>query len=201
MKNLDKSLFDISIPSGIPAKGSLLIAEPMLREESFNHSVILLVEYSQRDASLGVVLNHKSDYSLSQMIDNPDLESLDIPLWMGGPVGSDRLLFIHSLDDVIPGGDRLAEDLWLGGDFDAAFEYMRGGGEMDGKLRFFLGYCGWSGPQLTEELAAHTWAVNSIDKADNLLPADTSHMWHEQVKRLGSPHRYWTLHPEYPHFN
>ena len=38
--NLDDSLFRIDLPTRSPSAGVLLVAEPFLREEYFNHAVI-----------------------------------------------------------------------------------------------------------------------------------------------------------------
>lgn len=40
MPDLDSSIFKINLPTGKPAVGSLLVAEPFLREEYFNHGII-----------------------------------------------------------------------------------------------------------------------------------------------------------------
>ena len=57
MPDLDSSLFKINLPTGTPAVGSILVAEPFLREEYFNHGVISLVEYEPGKSAMGLVLN------------------------------------------------------------------------------------------------------------------------------------------------
>lgn len=54
MPNLDSSIFKINLPTCKPAVGSLLVAEPFLREEYFNHGVISLVEYERGKSAMGL---------------------------------------------------------------------------------------------------------------------------------------------------
>ena len=55
MPDLDSSIFKINLPTGKPAVGSLLVAEPFLREEYFNHGIISLVEYERGKSAMGLV--------------------------------------------------------------------------------------------------------------------------------------------------
>lgn len=68
MNNYDNLLFNIQIDSGAPGPGSVLVAEPFLRDQHFLHSVILLVDYEHAAPSMGVVLNRLSTYSLQGLI-------------------------------------------------------------------------------------------------------------------------------------
>ena len=77
MPNLDSSLFRINLPTGQPRVGSILVAEPFLREEYFNHGVISLVEYERGKSSMGLVLNKTTGYTLGDAIEGVD-EEVDI---------------------------------------------------------------------------------------------------------------------------
>ena len=54
--NLDDSLFRIDLPTRSPSAGVLLVAEPFLREEYFNHAVITLVEHGAGNHPWGLCL-------------------------------------------------------------------------------------------------------------------------------------------------
>ena len=63
LPNLDRSLFRIDMPTGDPKPGVLLVAEPFLREEHFNHAVISLIEYKKGENPMGLVLNKPTSFS------------------------------------------------------------------------------------------------------------------------------------------
>lgn len=188
-------LFDINLSTGIsPAVGTLLVAEPFLRETYFNHAVIVLVDYEPGTPAMGVVVNNPSAYTLQEIVDGVRVES-PIPVYCGGPVGSDRLYFLHTLGDLVPEATRLGDGLWLGGDFDALFDIINDGYPVDGHIRFFLGYSGWTPGQLEEEIAGNVWAVGSMRPGSALLSGDGAGVWHEAVRNLGPRFRGWLYHP------
>ena len=195
-------LFNIDIQSGkAPAPGSLLVSEPFLREEYFNHSVIALIEYEPGGGAMGVVLNNESDYSLQELVEGVERKE-PIPVYCGGPVGSDRLFFIHTLGDIIPGTQPLGDGLWIGGEFDPMLSIINDGYDLDGNIRFFLGYSGWSDSQLEDELARNVWAVSPlIGSAHDMLHGKGDAYWHRAVRALGSDFRGWLYHPQNPMAN
>ena len=196
-------LFNIDIPSGsAPVAGAFLVSEPFLREEYFNHSVIALVEYEPgAGGSMGVVLNNESEYSLQELIEGVEV-SEPIPIYCGGPLGSDRLFFIHTLGDVIKGTQPLGNGLWIGGDFDSMLSIVNDGYELEGSIRFFLGYSGWTEGQLEDELARNVWAVSpQLEEASEMLRGDGDAYWHRAVRALGPSFRGWLYHPRNPMVN
>lgn len=195
-------LFNIDIPSGTaPAPGAFLVSEPFLREEYFNHSVIALVEYEPGGEAMGVVLNNESEYTLQELIEGVETQE-PIPVYCGGPVGNDRLFFIHTLGDVIPETQPLGNGLWVGGNFDAILSIVNDGYKLDGSIRFFLGYSGWSNGQLEGELSRNVWAVAPrLEEASEMLSGDGDAYWHRAVRSLGPSFRGWLYHPRNPMVN
>ncbi|MDE5727332.1 MAG: YqgE/AlgH family protein [Duncaniella sp.] len=193
--NNNSLLFNIDLYTGEdPAVGKLLVAEPFLREDHFNHAVISIIDYEPGTEAMGVVLNNPSATMLHELIDNEGLPE-DIRVYHGGPVGSDRLYFMHTLGDIIPETRPVGPDLWLGGDFDAVFQLIRDGYNPEGQVRFFLGYSGWEPGQLEEELGRNVWAVSPPHDGTRLLEGDGSRLWHDTVRALGPGFRGWLYHP------
>lgn len=192
-------LFNINIESDKPSLASLLVAEPFLKEDFFRHAVICLVDYGESGA-MGIVLNHATVYSLQDMIDTVKSEQ-PIPVYCGGPMSTDRLYFIHTLGDLFPGGRKIREGLWLGGDFKALEDYLNSGYPVEGKIRFFIGYSGWSAGQLEEEVENHAWAVAPIVSNETLMTETEDSMWHKMVRELGEEFRGWRYHPVNLHAN
>lgn len=198
--NLDDSLFRIDLPTRSPSAGVLLVAEPFLREEYFNHAVITLVEHGAGESSMGLVLNKPSGYTLGEAVEGID-DDVDAPIYCGGPVSTDRLFYIHSLPEEFPGSHELADDLYIGGDFERVKAYVNMGLPTEGRIRFFVGYSGWDPGQLEEEIAAHTWAVAQRPANSEILREDGDSFWYRVVRTMGSSHRNWLVHPKNPQFN
>lgn len=200
MPNLDTSLFRINMPTRQPVVGDLLVAEPFLREEYFNHAVISLVEYERGKSAMGLVLNKPTGYTLGEAIEGID-DSVDVPIFCGGPLSTDRLFYIHTLPGEFKGARELARGLYIGGDFDSVRSYVNMGCETEGLMRFFVGYSGWDPFQLESEISQHVWAVGPEPVNADILRHDGDSFWYEMVRRMGPAYRNWLYHPVNPQYN
>ena len=197
MKNIDTSFFRISTEKLPVEVGDLLVAEPFLSEMWFDRAVISVIDHNPEEGTTGVVLNNALESSLDEVLDGIDREE-KVPVYCGGPLSQDRLFFVHTLGEaIIPQARCYAPGLWTGGDFDAAIDYVNNGYPVEGYLRFFVGYSGWSAGQLDEELAAGTWAVKrGLDDVGPLLAGRGDSYWHRVVHSMGERYRQWTLLPQ-----
>lgn len=200
MTDINKALFNIDIQGEIPAAGKLLIAEPFLRDQYFTHSVICLIEYESTGTAMGIVMNRSTNYTLQELVKEVSSEE-PIRVFCGGPMSCDRLYYIHTLGDIIPGCREISPGLYIGGNFAKMIEYVNSGYPIEGCIRFFIGYSGWSPRQLDEELAHHTWVVVPSPDGTTLLTGDDDSYWHAAVKRAGEDLRGWLYHPVNPHAN
>jgi len=200
LPNLDSSLFRINHPTSHPVPGVLLVAEPFLREEYFNHAVITLIEYEEKSSAMGLVLNKPTGYTLGEAIDGID-DDADIPIYCGGPVSCDRLFYVHSLGNEFAGARKLTDDLYLGGDFESVKSYVNMGLPTEGLIRFFVGYSGWDPGQLLEEIGKHVWAVAPRPANSEILREDGDSFWYHIVRSMGSEYRNWLYHSLNPQFN
>ena len=69
------------------------------------------------------------------------------------------------------------------------------------QVRFFLGYSGWDGGQLEEELAENTWLVTEIEPQSVMDCSMKKHLWLQVVKELGGKYSLWENYPENPSMN
>lgn len=198
--NLDASIFRINLPTGKPSVGSLLVAEPFLRDEYFTHGVIALVEYSNGKSAMGLVLNKPTGYTLGDAIEGI-ADEVDIPIYFGGPMSCDRLFYIHTLGDEFRGSRKIADNLYIGGDFNQVKDYVNMGLDTEGKMRFFVGYSGWEPFQLESEIRKHVWAVAPRPANSELFREDGESSWYRVVRTLGRNYRNWLYHPVDPHYN
>lgn len=164
------NIFKITHNNLLPAQGSILISEPFLQDAYFQRSVVLLVEHNTQ-GSMGFVLNKKTDLIVNTFF--PELEEYpEIPIYLGGPVSANRLFFIHSLGDlIVPDSVKIKDHLYFDGDFEALKRYIQNGHSIEGKVKFFLGYSGWTEGQLGNEINKNSWVVSHAAK-ENVLLAD-----------------------------
>lgn len=200
MIDFDSLLFNIDINSRMARPGSLLVAEPFLRDAYFSHAVVTLVECGVGEKAMGIVLNHPIGYTLQELV--PDVKRRDeIRVHCGGPMSCDRLYFVHTLGQIIEGSRQITDGLFIGGDFNEMLAYVNSGYPLEGVMRFFLGYSGWDAGQLDEELRSSVWAVADMPSATDALTLDDDAYWHNIVRSLGPDYRGWQYHPKNPTAN
>ena len=193
------NIFKITHNNLLPAQGSILISEPFLQDAYFQRSVVLLVEHNTQ-GSMGFVLNKKTDLIVNTFF--PELEEYpEIPIYLGGPVSANRLFFIHSLGDlIVPDSVKIKDRLYFDGDFEALKRYRQNGHSIEGKVKFFLGYSGWTEGQLGNEINKNSWVVSHAAK-ENVLLADGESFWKNSLEQLGSNYEAWTKYPKDPYLN
>ena len=199
MKQFSADIFNAPIIKREVRTGSLLVAEPFLEEICFKRSVITIVDHSPESGTMGVVINNLSKFELGELL--PELNrDVHLPVYCGGPLSLNRIYFLHTLGDrLVPGAVQCGRDLWCGGDFDLVIAYINDGVIIDGIVKFFIGYSGWSPGQLESEIDRGTWAVdNTKIPGRDLLTMSDDHLWHHIVGELGPNYRTWALHPYNP---
>ena len=195
--DIDSDIFKIQSNNVLPSRGKILISEPFLRDATFGRSVILLIDHTD-EGTMGLIINKPLPIFVNDII--KEFKYIDdIPLYKGGPVATDTLFYLHTLANI-SGAIPVSKGLYLNGDFDEIKKYILQGNKVDQHIRFFLGYCGWEGEQLNDELKENTWLVSKEDK-DYLMNSDTKDMWKEAVEKLGSKYEPWSRFPRVPTFN
>ena len=180
-----------------PGPGILLIADPFLKDPNFLRTVVFLCEHND-DGSFGFVLNRKYENTLDELI--PDIEGFSIPVFYGGPVQMDTIHFLHQYPQEIPGGEEVMKGLFWGGDFSKTLEMIRSGQLDQNKVRFFIGYSGWSTGQLADEIKEKSWlTVKSIPKL--IFKTKPEEIWKESLKHLGGDYEMMIHFPTDPQLN
>lgn len=194
-----KNIFKITHNELLPGQGSILISEPFLQDAYFQRSVVLLVEHTAH-GSMGFVLNKKTDLTVNSFFS--ELENFpQMPIYLGGPVAANRLFFIHTLGDMlIPDAVKISDRLYFDGDFEVLKHYILNGHPVEGKIKFFLGYSGWTEGQLKNEIHRNSWVV-SHDTQINILQANDESLWKDALELLGNNYKTWTKYPKDPYLN
>lgn len=176
--------------------GILLIAEPFLQDSIFSRSVIFLCEYSDEGA-LGFILNQPTDLLLDDLF--ADIYDSGLSVSQGGPVQVDTLHVLHHLPDVA-GGKEVAEGVFWGGSFESLKEQNNLLGLDAKKIRFFVGYAGWSAGQLEKEMEEGTWlAAKPIQ--DIIFRDNIDDTWNDAINTLGKDYKYLLNMPINPQLN
>lgn len=195
--NLNSDIFRIKTNDIEPEKGRILIAEPFLPGSYFNRSIILLASYGEKGA-VGFILNKPVDFPIQDLFE--DLPDFDGEVYLGGPVSTDSVYFIHSLGDKIPGSIHIKDNMYWGGDFDILKQQIRMGIVTSSQIRFFVGYSGWAPGQLEEEIQENSWLVSEM-KQSEVMSNSEHELWEEAVKAVGGKYSLWINYPENPSLN
>ena len=179
-------------------KGKLLIAEPsIIRDVSFNRSIILLTEHNN-EGSIGFILNKPLDFELGDLI--PKVKS-NFPIYNGGPVQQDNLYFIHKIAELVPESIETSKGLYWSGDFEKVTKLISDKKINQTEIPFFLGYSGWDMNQLQSELSSNTWILSENIHKDNILQAVDTAFWKKKMLALGGEYSLWSNAPEDPSYN
>lgn len=195
---IDTDIFKIESNKALPGKGKLLISEPFLQDKNFGRSVILLIDHGE-GGTMGLIVNKQLPHHVVNDFVQEFKYVDDIPLYRGGPVGTDTLFYLHTLSDLenaIPIGD----GLFLNGDFNGIKRYILQGNPVEGNVRFFLGYSGWDADQLENEIAENTWLIGQSD-ATTLMRKPIKEMWKTTLGNLGKKYETWSKYPQIPSLN
>jgi putative transcriptional regulator len=180
-----------------PAAGILLIADPFLKDPNFMRTVVFMCEH-EKEGSFGFVLNKLVDHTLGQLLSN--FEGCSLPVYYGGPVQMDTIHFIHQYPDEVPGGVEVMKGVFWGGDFEILSTLIKNNNVELDKIRFFIGYSGWSGGQLDNELNEKTWLTVAATRK-LVFSTDPDNVWKDSLKHLGGDYEMMANFPIDPQLN
>jgi putative transcriptional regulator len=182
-----------------PEKGRILIAEPFMRDLYFQRSVVLLTEHTS-EGSMGFVVNKRMNMYVNSFIE-PFKKLPLIPVFLGGPVGFDRLLYVHTLGRQIADSIEIADSLFFSGDFESIVYHLLGDPSNTGKIKFFIGYSGWTANQLQNEIENDSWLVSNPLNNSDIISAEDGAFWKQSVENVGGQYLKWLNYPRNPLLN
>lgn len=160
-------------------KGKFLVASRSLADPNFAETVILLVDYD-RSGALGVIVNRPTAVALTDAL--PELEELrsrkDV-LYLGGPVGRDRMLLLVRTANQPPQSLRVFDRVFASGSLDAVRRSMQRGEP----IRAYAGYAGWGPGQLDAEVARGDWFIGPADSEAVFTERPTT-VWDDLIDRF-----------------
>lgn len=196
MTDLNKIL-DIKPNNIKPSQGKVLISEPFMYDYYFKRAVILLAEYNEEGA-FGIILNKLLHSKLNDIING--FPPFDADLYVGGPVSTDKLFYIHKFGDIVPDSTEIADGIYWGGDVEVIKELIAVNKITNNDIRFFIGYSGWTANQLEEELENNSWVVTRTN-VKAVLKTKAEQVWNNIVLSLGEDYAHWVNFPVDPNLN
>ncbi len=194
-----RALFsDLSPGGGISRLApGFLVASPALRDPNFVRTVVLLVEHGA-GGSLGFIINRPSSLSFDRVIGSLGLEGREaeetkrdplapFPLYVGGPVSpqSGWILFDprQAPEADLADAVLLADDVALSASR-TLLERMARVSSFPGSRLLAMGYAGWAGGQLDEELERGVWLPASLSH-QVLFDVEPNERWASVLRREG----------------
>jgi putative transcriptional regulator len=157
--------------------GSLLLASPAMRDSNFARSVVFMAAHNAKDGAFGYILNRPLEQCVADLLPDQDLGALgEVPVFMGGPVSTDKLAFAALHWNKRRRTLRCQTHLSVA---DALHALSLGH-----DVRGFVGYSGWSGGQLESELEVRSWIT--ADARPRVLTVEKpTQMWSAILKDMG----------------
>ena len=173
-------------------KGMLLLDGGKLGGSVFHRSVVLICQHDAQGA-FGLVLNRPTDKKVGDvLLGDPPASLREQLLYLGGPVQTPALSYLHA-DDFLPFGNVL-ENLNLGHSLDDLLEL---GASFSGsqRIKVFAGYAGWSPGQLEDEMKRAAWVTHPA-ALDLVFNPDTTTLWSSILRQKGWEYRLLADSPE-----
>lgn len=166
MASADVGGYDRAMTDNRFLSGQFLLAMPGMHDPRFEHAVIAMCSHDESGAvgiGLGATIQGLTFHDLLDQFEIAHGAAPDVPIHFGGPVETRRGFVLHSLDwsgqDSIDVGGRWA--------LSSTIDVLRSIADGSGPTRWVaaIGYAGWDGGQLEDELASPGWFNVTGDEA------------------------------------
>ena len=163
-----------------------LLATPNIQDPLFASSLIYMCEHSA-DGSMGLVINHPAEQSLSSVFNQLDIDYTDeqignIPILIGGPVKLEQGFVLHSIQGNWDKTVAIGEDRFLTSSRDILEAIAVGKGPQ--AFLVLLGFSGWAPGQLEQELQDNSWLTTAASD-DITFSYDFDLKWQMAFDTLG----------------
>jgi putative transcriptional regulator len=188
MRNLDQGIERCSLA------GSLLIAHPNMLDPNFRRTVLFISAHDPDEGALGVIINRPLDTQVADLVTEPPSAGLaDVPVFLGGPVGKNQLMFA-AFEWGKSEGLKLNHHVGLKEASEVADE------KNAAMICAFVGYAGWGAGQLEAEMKQKAWLLQkpspSVLKLDRLPK-----LWFDIMRGLGPWYKMLAAAPDDPSLN
>jgi putative transcriptional regulator len=163
-----------------------LIAMPGLEDPNFARTVTYICEHNAQGA-MGIIVNRPINLCLGDMLDQLEIaviraEARDIPIYLGGPVQTDRGFVLHSGDQTWDSTLQIAPEINVTTSKDILEAIAQGKGPA--YVLVALGYAGWIGGQIEQEMGTNNW-LSGPATSKILFSTPTEQRWRAAAQVLG----------------
>ena len=190
-------LFKIQSNTLNPRIGDILLSEPFMNDYYFRRSAILIIDHND-EGSLGVIVNKRLSIPFNEIVQG--FPKFDADVYLGGPVETNRVFFIHTIGEMIPDSVKIISGLYWSGNVNALKAMIKNDLIKPHEVRFFVGYAGWDGGQLRNELKVNTWIVGRFS-SKQIFQTAPGKMWSDFTKEIGKRYSLWSKFPVNPSDN
>lgn len=141
------------------AIGKLLVARRSLQDPNFAQTVILLIEHSEEEGTVGLILNRQTKIPVSKLAKELEgAKGRSEPLYLGGPVQTDSVMALIRSRTKPEEAKHVLADLYVISS-KTSLDKTMSSGTAPGTLHLYVGYAGWDAGQLEWELEMDAWNV------------------------------------------
>jgi len=174
------------MPFSTSLTNHLLIAMPALADPNFSRTVTYICEHTEQGA-MGIVINRQIDVTLGELLgqleinlDQPKIGST--PVYQGGPVQTDRGFVLHTAGPAFDSTLNITPDISVTTSRDVLEAIAKGEGP--DQILVALGYAGWGGGQLEQEMSANAW-LSGPASDEIIFRMDPGARWMAAAQLLG----------------
>ena len=155
-----------------------------MNDTLFKKTVIFICEHDKHGA-MGLIINkeiNKKDVLFSNQENDKGLIQVlnKNNLFIGGPVLTDRILFLHTIKKINE-SISINKEVSVSSDIDTLKSIVNTSNQ---QYKLFLGHSGWSKGQLEREIENGDWLIQkSINSL--IFEKKIDHIWGEATKSLG----------------
>jgi Putative transcriptional regulator len=173
--------------------GYFLVAHPNMLDPNFRRAVLFISAHTPDDGAMGIILNRPLDKRVSELVTDTPLNGLEnVPVFFGGPVQRDRLMFA-AVEWKSGEGLQVNHSVNLE-------EANERAGKDPSCVRAFIGHAGWSAGQLEAEIKQNAWITQKADRAALKLER-LPRLWFDIMRGLGPWFKMLAAAPDDPSLN
>jgi putative transcriptional regulator len=164
----------------------LLIAMPYMGDPNFSQTVALICDHTSRGA-LGLILNKPLPMRMGEIFEQMEIQLgtgalRERQVLRGGPMQTDRGFVVHRAFGEWDSTLKVSDALHVTTSRDILAAMAEGRGPEEAVIA--LGYAGWDGGQLEDEIRANVWLSAPVDLGLIFdLPFESR--WHAAARLLG----------------
>jgi putative transcriptional regulator len=166
----------------------LLIAMPAMGDPNFSQTVALICDHSAQGA-LGLILNKPLPMRMGEIFEQLEIEIeieeghlIERQVLRGGPMQTDRGFVVHPAFGEWDSTLKVSDSIHVTTSRDILAAMARGKGPEEAVVA--LGYAGWDGGQLEDEIRANAWLSAPVE-AGIIFDLPFESRWHAAARLLG----------------